>query len=1128
MRRHAERASRARALVEVCGIAVAVLLLFCPPAPAQRSSPGELPFWDEYLRLTGLQRSDPAAARAEIARRTANDPDDFLGRWLEGAQLAHSPGDSSRAARILDTASHDRNAAGPQLTAGALLLTRGDVARGVAVCRGAADAYLARTRPQDAAHALIWPVVVAEERLEPEQVDDLIRRAEQIARASKDVSVLGDVLNVKASRVAQRDPRAAIAIRNEIQSMLQPLGPRFVLLANHRRLGLAMNRMGQLDQAEAHYTAAAALADTLGLFEAKSYCLSNLGALREQRGDFDAAAQLHREAVAAAEQSAVPAALAMTLTNLAGLQLTMGHYEQARPSYERALEIGRQARVSYSERLPAIDALAMLHRGSGRFDDALSLWQSLIDSCRTYHLEHMLSLVELHVAETHLDLGNVSLAREYTRDGLELARRFSNRAWEMYHLVFTTDLLLQSGEPEQALQTARRATAIARQADPHFLTATHHVTASALHALHRTDEAIALLDSVIAQFPAPADSSDLAQIVAWQGKLCLDDGQTPRSVQLLERALAIELSLGSSPPLEASVQIGLGRALLAAGKMEPAIQHLETGLAGFERLRDALGVAQERRQYVSAWYEGYVALACAQVRRGHPDRGLAVLERCRANQTRELFGGTPPGMAGRVPDALAQEAVIAQQELAAAQVAWVRVRALGEGGEVRHAAVLDARLDSLRAQWSDLEGRIARAAPAYARELDALPPATVGEVQHWLGGKRRLVAYLVGQQATLAFDVTGALLAVREVPWGERALARRIDAFVEALRGGDDAAARSLGTALADTLFLPDSLTAPAPEQLFVCADGPLHRLPFEAVPVLDRRGTSHYLIELCPVTYVTSATLLTASTAGGGRGPTGAKRPPAATRVIAFGDPTLASARGTDLAGAGRTRPDAPEGLSPLPNARREAEGLRALFRDARVFLGDEATEARFFDEATGARIIHVAAHAFVDDHHPGFSGIVLAATPAAATPSLADDGLVQADEVMQHALDAELVTLSACETGGGALLRGEGIVGLARAFRIAGAHNLVVSLWKVDDAATASLMQQFYEEIARGSAPTAALRAAKLAMLQGRVTVPPGESGSVRGVGRRSAAAGLASPAAWAPFVLFAGPARPEASPN
>lgn len=109
--------------------------------------------------------------------------------------------------------------------------------------------------------------------------------------------------------------------------------------------------------------------------------------------------------------------------------------------------------------------------------------------------------------------------------------------------------------------------------------------------------------------------------------------------------------------------------------------------------------------------------------------------------------------------------------------------------------------------------------------------------------------------------------------------------------------------------------------------------------------------------------------------------------------------------------------------------------------------------------------------------SGIVLTTAPGSK-----EDGVLQMSEVMRLKLNADVVTLSACRTGLGKLLRGEGMIGLTRAFQYAGADNVVVSLWNVNDIATAELMKAFYRNLTRGLPKDEALRQAKLQLLRGK----------------------------------------------
>src|SRR5262249_15184420 len=126
--------------------------------------------------------------------------------------------------------------------------------------------------------------------------------------------------------------------------------------------------------------------------------------------------------------------------------------------------------------------------------------------------------------------------------------------------------------------------------------------------------------------------------------------------------------------------------------------------------------------------------------------------------------------------------------------------------------------------------------------------------------------------------------------------------------------------------------------------------------------------------------------------------------------------------------------------------------------------------------RYIHFASHGFLDEAKPGRSGILLSSSPHSG-----EDGILQIGEIMRLKLDADLVTLSACSTGLGRLVNGEGVLGLPRAIFSAGARNVAVSLWNVNDSATAMLMESFYRHLRQGLPKSEALRQAKLALLHG-----------------------------------------------
>jgi CHAT domain-containing protein len=194
---------------------------------------------------------------------------------------------------------------------------------------------------------------------------------------------------------------------------------------------------------------------------------------------------------------------------------------------------------------------------------------------------------------------------------------------------------------------------------------------------------------------------------------------------------------------------------------------------------------------------------------------------------------------------------------------------------------------------------------------------------------------------------------------------------------------------------------------------------------------------------------------------------------------PAFASSRAEGVPVSGRglatyQQPQVRGGLARLPGTAKEVSAIAALFgRDAKLYLRDQASEENVKAGAlAGARIVHIASHGlFATDYQ------ALALT---MRPEAKEDGFLLQSEVAELTLDADLVVLSACETGRAHDVLAEPVSGMALALRTAGARQLVASLWSVDDAATVELMKAFYAPLVTGnSAYAAALTDAKRKLL-------------------------------------------------
>ncbi len=339
-----------------------------------------------------------------------------------------------------------------------------------------------------------------------------------------------------------------------------------------------------------------------------------------------------------------------------------------------------------------------------------------------------------------------------------------------------------------------------------------------------------------------------------------------------------------------------------------------------------------------------------------------------------------------------------------------------------------------------------------------------------------LLEYSVGDSST-------SLWVIRKSGWKHFVLPARgvLQGRAQALRRGladpaatANAATSRLQSALYAQLVAPAESVLAGVDRLIVAPDGVLCLIPFEALlsrPVTaggtPARGS--HLGERFAISYTPSASVF-ATRAARTRG----------SAVVAIGNPDF---------GAASAAGGSPNGvhLEALPNTAVEIAMLRGTVgkRAITTLTGSDASRERVMalDGLTQADIIHIATHGDVNELEPEHSGLWFAPDSGTVAPSR-----VEVADIIGMKLAAELVTLSACETGLGRLESGEGVIGLSRAFMAAGAQNVIVSLWPVNDRSTAQLMSAFYRRALDGTTtPAAALAAAKRDLLADPETRAP-----------------------------------------
>lgn len=395
---------------------------------------------------------------------------------------------------------------------------------------------------------------------------------------------------------------------------------------------------------------------------------------------------------------------------------------------------------------------------------------------------------------------------------------------------------------------------------------------------------------------------------------------------------------------------------------------------------------------------------------------------------------------------------------AAADFAYARrrdPRAAFEFAERSHARTL---LDLLRSQAVAVEGL----AGEDVRLALTTEPLRLEEIRGRMPERAQIVQYHVLEDKVLVWLVSRGAFESRDVPVRRGDLETKVRAYVKLVReGGDEAATAAAAKELYNLLVAPiESLLAPD-AQLCVVADKVLHNLPFAA---LVSPATGRYVVEEHTLVHAPSASVFVVVSEAAREKP----RPARETLLIA-GNPDFDRGQFGDLPA--------------LPSAEREAREIADLY-GARPLLGAHASEEEVTRGMRDAEVIQLASHYVIDAGTPMRSRLLLAhASQPDATVGEAGDGVLQAFEVYRLKLPrARLVVLSACQTVGDRVYRGEGAVGIARPFIAAGAPLVVASLWPAESGPTADLFIGFHRHRKLDGLPTAeAFRRAQLDLIRG-----------------------------------------------
>jgi CHAT domain-containing protein/tetratricopeptide (TPR) repeat protein len=431
-------------------------------------------------------------------------------------------------------------------------------------------------------------------------------------------------------------------------------------------------------------------------------------------------------------------------------------------------------------------------------------------------------------------------------------------------------------------------------------------------------------------------------------------------------------------------------------------------------------------------------------------------------------------LAGISPELLAEESQLKLDISELDQELYI-ISAKKNKDNLEQIITLQTKISNKRAQYEVFMRKLETEYPQYHQIKYDVRLLSIDETRKLITDDQAVVSYFVGDKNTYIFKITKTDFEVKVLNITAAELLKEIETLRNSIYGyflnGMERSpenykaqaeifcrsARKLYSLLVEPLL-------PLPSRLLVVPDGAISFLPFDvlltAEPTDPQMFKHHaYLVKQFSISYSYSATLLQEMQQK--------KHAEKLKTFLAFA-PKFEADASVSIRGKSYN-------LSPLASNEPEVRQIRDLLHTGTIFVGDEATEDKFKELASDYRIIHFATHGLANNDFPDYS--LLAFSPIKDT---IENELLYVSDLYNMKLNADLVVLSACETGIGKMARGEGIISLARGFSYAGAKSIFTTLWSVNDQATATIVLLFYQNLQKGQAKDIALQNAKIEFLE------------------------------------------------
>ncbi|MEG4391340.1 tetratricopeptide repeat protein [Microcoleus sp. BROC3] len=895
--------------------------------------------------------------------------------------------------------------------------------------------------------------------------------------------------------------RGAIVKFEEALKLFRAVGDRGGEATTLNNIGLVYSELGEKQKALEYYSQSLPLFRAVGDRGGEATTLNNIGLVYSELGEKQKALEYYSQSLPLSRATDDRGGEARTLNNIGNVYSQLGEKQKALEYYSQSLPLFRAIGYRRGE-ATTLNNIGLVYSQLGEKQKALEYYSQSLPLKRATGDRSGEAATLNNIGLVYSDLGEKQKALEYYSQSLPLSRATGDRSGEAATLTNIGDAYSDLGEKQKALEYYSQSLPLSRATgDRRGEANTLNSIGYVYNELGEKQKALEYYSQSLPLKRVTGDRRGEATTLSNIGSVYSQLGEKQKALEYYSQSLPLFRAVGDRSG-EATIFSNMASAKRHQNNLSEALNDIEFSIKIIENLRTKIASPELRSSYfatVQDYYEFYIDLLM-QLHKTHPKSGydtkaLEASERSRARSLLELlFESNANIREGISPDLLQQEKSL-QQQLDAIEKQRIETISSPNPNATKIDEIDSGRLALLQ-QYQQIQAQIRTASPRYAA-LTQPQPLTLPEIQKQILDENTiLLQYSLGEYRSYLWVVTSTGLTSYELP-SQVDIETAAVAFRTAVTSPiqrDIPQKVAQASANLGQLILQPAAAQLGNKRLLIVPDGVLHYTPFPALTLDQTRGQNTNVPLIASHEIIT---LPSASTLAIIRQNYGDRKPPGQSLAI-LADPVFSP---DDERIKGKITPATTEKLEAnnlglnrslraynrqwpperLAFTRQEAQKISSLFPSAssrQIFDFDASRTTAIDGNLANYQIIHFATHGLANSQNPELSGIVM---------SMVDDkgnlvnGFLRLTDIFNLKLAANLVVLSACQSGMGQNVKGEGMVGLTRGFMYAGAQRVAVSLWSVDDEGTAVLMQKFYQKMVQQKlAPAAALRAAQMEMMQ------------------------------------------------